>query len=56
MGLVRNLDAPSGVAGSDIRETSQARRGSSYASFRENEQSWSQLFGALLVHYNLQMR
>jgi hypothetical protein len=29
MGLVRNLDAPSSVAGSDIRETSQARRGSS---------------------------
>jgi hypothetical protein len=51
MGLVRNLDTPSRVAGSDIRETSQARRSS-----EETKESWSQLFGALLVHYNLQMR
>jgi hypothetical protein len=54
MGLVRNLDTPSRVAGCDIRETPPP--GLVYASFRENEGSWSQLFGALLVHYNLQSR
>jgi hypothetical protein len=44
MGLVRNLDTPSRVAGSHIRETPPP--GFVYASFREDEESWSQL----LVH------